>query len=155
MKSLVAALLLAACGTSGSPSPGSQAIDTLQAEQPAIDRVEFTTATAIPQNSPPNVTATATGDAARAIYDATLALPQLAPGEYNCPADFGITYNLTFFEGDTQLVAGTIRPSGCEIVTLADQSASASLSPDGDYWATLANDLGITESEIYPYLPSS
>jgi len=150
MKSLAAVMLVAACGTS---SPDSTAIETLQAEQPVIDRVEFETATSIPENAPPNVTASATGDAARAIYDATLALPVLSPGEYNCPADFGITYNLTFYGGDTQLVAGSVHPSGCELVTLAAQSASASLSPDADYWATLATDLGITESEIYPYLP--
>jgi hypothetical protein len=150
MKSFVAAVLLAACGTS---SPSSPVIDTLETEKPAIDRVEFTTATSIPQNPPPNVSASATGDAARAIYEATLALPELPPGGYNCPADFGVTYNLTFFGGDTQLVAGIVRPSGCEIVTLANQNASASLSPDDGYWATLASDLGITESEIYPYLP--
>src|SRR5580704_10634958 len=76
MKSLAAVMLVAACGTS---SPDSTAIETLQAEQPVIDRVEFETATSIPANAPPNVTASATGDAARALYDATLALPVLSP----------------------------------------------------------------------------
>jgi hypothetical protein len=54
-----------------------------------------------------------------------------------------------------ELVTGTVQPNGCEIVTLSDQVASASLSPDGAYWSTLAGDLGIAETEIYPYVPTN
>jgi hypothetical protein len=150
-KSLVTALFLAACTS----SPDSHAIQMLQTEQPSIDRVVFATATSIPQNAPPDVTATATGDSARDLYAATLALPELSPGGYSCPADFGIEYSLTFYGGDTQLVTGTVHPSGCEIVTLAATVASASLSPDAGYWSTLAGDLGIAETEIYPYVPTN
>ena len=143
--------LLAACTSSNDPA--SDVVAELRAKQPMIDRVQFDTATSIPANSPPQVVATATGDAARAIYAATLALPILPPGEYNCPANFGIIYNLTFTTSGESTIVGTATPTGCEIVTLNAEIGSASLSINGAYWRLLASDLGIDESTIFPYTP--
>ncbi|HEY1553190.1 MAG TPA: hypothetical protein VGF94_00075 [Kofleriaceae bacterium] len=140
-------VLLAACASAPT------AIEQLQTEQPAIDTLHFTTASSIAQNAPPAVDVTVTGDAARDVYAATLALPALAPGAYNCPADFGITYYLDFSGGGGELVRGTVQPGGCEQVELSATVGSASLGPDGAYWAMLATDLGIDETAIYPYVP--
>jgi hypothetical protein len=143
-------LSLVAC-TSGS-GDDSGAMTVLHTEQPAIDRAHFTTATSIAQNPAPSVDVTVTGDAARAIFAATIALPDMPQGAYSCPADWGITYTLEF-SGGQQAVTATIEPSGCERATLSIEQGSIWVATDGGYWTTLANELGVVEAKLYPYDP--
>jgi hypothetical protein len=143
-------LVLAACSSSGGFE--SQVTD-LQAEEPQIDRAQFDTASSIPDYTPPAVSVNLTDAAARKLYADTLALPELNPSVHSCPANFGITYSVVFSDGGTQLATASITPAGCQVVTLTSKTTSVVLSPDADYWPLLAADLGITETQIYPYAP--
>jgi hypothetical protein len=143
-------VLLAGCGA---PQSETSSKDALSIELPSITRLEFSTSTTIPDNRPPDVRVTVYADTARAIYAETLALSPLPEGVYNCPVDFGVVYELAFYRGDIEVVTGTLDPGGCEAVSLSSKSGGASVATDFGYWATLANHLGITEAQIYPYLP--
>jgi Kelch motif len=122
---------------------------------PAVDQVtalKFSTATTISSNSAPPVYVTVT-DAAKAqdAYQATLALPVFPPGIYNCPIDWGVTYQLTFLLATGSSLTVTADPNGCSVVDIPG-TCVRSVVPS-DYWSQLAQDLGIPESEIYPYSP--
>ena len=140
------ACFLLACTSDSSSSA------KLKEELFGIDSVQFTTTTGIAQNPAPDVDVTVTGDAARAILVATLALPAMPDGEYSCPIDWGVTYTLDFTGSDADVTA-TLDPNGCETVTLSIDSQSRWWVNDAAYWSTLASNLGITESQIFPYSP--
>ncbi len=144
LKLLSVAIPLGACTS----SPESKVVDSLRSEEPSIDRLVFDTACVVGP-SEPDVNVTVTGDAARAIYDATLALPATAPG-VSCPESTAEYYNMSFYAGDALVVPGTIHPSGCQMATLAGTVGIVSLVADDDYWTMLAQNLGIAESLIYP-----
>ncbi len=82
----------------------------------------------------------------------TLALPDLPPGTYSCPIDFGILYNLTFFDGTSTAASATLEPTGCGLVRFSGSDEVRRVL-DKTYWASLAQQLGIAESIIYPYSP--
>jgi len=152
-----ALLLVAGCdGMSGTDA----AIAALRAQVANVKTLEFTTWGTIPSNPPPSVSVTVSDSAlAQAACDATLALPVMPSGTYDCPADFGVTYQLTFLngyaKGPSAVMTATIDPDGCQQVQVTNGSASATLwtATSPDYWSSLATDLGIAESEIFPYSP--
>jgi hypothetical protein len=153
-------LALVACTSSGSDSSGDDddsqlTVAGLQTEQSIIDRADFSTATSIPTNTPPAVSVTITDNAARQLFSDTLALPLLPPGGYACPADFGITYFVTFYDysPDALPITATITPAGCQTATITTKAGSITFITNPNYWAQVANDLGITESKIFPYTP--
>ncbi len=123
---------------------------------PAVDQVtalKFSTATTISSNPAPPVYVTVT-DAAKAqnAYQATLALPVFPPGTYACPIDWGVTYQLTFLLANGSNLTVTADPNGCSLVDIPGTCLRSVGS--SDYWSELAQDLGIPESEIYPYSPN-
>jgi hypothetical protein len=135
-------------------------IAALRAQVATVKTLEFTTSGTIPSNPPPSVSVTVSDSTlAQAAYDATLALPAMPPGTYNCPADFDVTYQLTFLNGDANgpsvVMTATLEPTGCQQVHVTNGSESATLwtATGADYWNSLATDLGIAESDIYPYSP--
>jgi hypothetical protein len=158
---VVAALSLVACSgadpsTAHQSSPdqsnpnGDQSCGGLVSQ--ATD-FTFTTSTTIPTNPAPSVDVTVSDPTTvQALFQETNALPVLPAGQYNCPADFGVTYHLTFVtqNGTTQYV---LDPGGCETVTIASDS-SVVLSANPQYWQTLAAALGVPETSIYPYAPN-
>ena len=139
---------LAGCGSGGSGNCTRVAGGT----PPAVDEVtglQFSTATTIPSNPAPAVQVTVT-DVAKAqdAYQATLALPVFPPGVYNCPADFGVTYQLSFLLANGSNLTVTENPSGCSVANIPG-TCVRSVGPT--YWSQLAQDLGIPEAEIDPY----
>jgi hypothetical protein len=142
---------LAGCGS------GSSGHCTLVAggAPPAVDEVtglQFSAATTIPSNPAPAVQVTVT-DVAKAqdAYRATLALPVFPPGIYNCPADPGIIYQLTFLLANGSSLTVTEDPSGCPVANIPGTCVR---SVSSTYWNQLAQDLGVPESGIDPYSPN-
>jgi hypothetical protein len=133
--------LLSACGSSMPPAS-------------ELTGVHFGATTTLPPNPPPAVDVTAGEIPARNIYTMTLALPDLPGGVYNCPADFGIVYNLTFFSGNATAVTASVDPNGCQGVQISGSHHVRQIL-DESYWTTLAQQLGVPESTIYPYVPPS
>ncbi|HJX62749.1 MAG TPA: hypothetical protein VJ860_02220 [Polyangia bacterium] len=126
---------------------------------PAFDEVtllSFSTSSTIPSNLPPPVQITVT-DATKAqdAYRATLALPVaptgVQPGYHSCPGDWGVTYRLTFSLASGGTLTVVADPNGCQSVSIPGTCVR---SADSAYWSQLAQDLGIPESEIYPYSPN-
>lgn len=149
---LALSALLGACGTSAPPlAPDAKLMQPFQAQ---IDRLHFSTASTAGQEPPPAIVdLTVTGEAARAVYALTLTLPPPQTDETLCPVDYGITWQLDFYAGNERLVTGSIDVTGCQDVSLNAATRSAGFSADEAYWAPLADDLGVPESAIFPYIP--
>ena len=162
-RSLVSAIALASlaaalgCG-SGSPN-GQPALSSNQDElltfNPHVARVEFTTGTELPANRPPNIHVTVTdASKAQAIYLATVELPSPpTTGITSCPEDSGIFYTLEFFDGGgAEIATAKVDPGGCERVTVTTphgvSSSGWAIEQNGDYWHTLAKNLGIPERKV-------
>jgi len=98
-------------------------------------------------------------DAARVqrFYNAIWALPSFPPGQYACPADRGVRYQLTFQRGADIVLRAVASPGGCGGVAL--ERAGPFFRDDGrmiaseSFWALLAETLGVPESEVYPVRP--
>jgi hypothetical protein len=119
-----------------------------------VTGLHFVAITSLPSNPPPPVDITLTdADAgrARSIYQLTLALPETPAGTYNCPADLGVRYRLDFLSGPSIAVTVTANPNGCHEVTIPGTSQRRAITDD--YWAALAENLGVAEAAIYPYSP--
>lgn len=136
------ALALSVLGACGSSMPPASEMTELH----------FAATTTLPGNQPPSVSLLLGQTPAQTIYSMTLALPDQPSGVYNCPADFGIVYNLSFFTGTATAAVATLDPNGCQQVRFSG-SDEVRRVPDETYWIALAQQLGIAESTIYPYLP--
>ncbi len=150
-----------ACGGSVAGGGGTgheSALEELQAASGSVASVELTTSTSLPPNPAPAVHVTLS-DVARAqsVYTATLALPAMPGGIMSCPADFGVSYTLTFRDASGALVmTATLDPDGCEEVSVVGAAGAGPTlwtATDTSYWSTLAATLGIDEASIYPYEP--
>ena len=143
----------AGCGR----QPNSAAVTALQARAAEVDTLVFASMSAVAANAAPNVNETVADRAkAQDAYNATLALPLMPTGTYNCPADFGVTYQLTFLGDGAQIMIASVDPNGCQQVELTDGGSNAALLwtvQSGGYWVTLAADLGIEVNQIFPYFP--
>jgi hypothetical protein len=88
---------------------------------------------------------------AQNIYAATEALPLFPPGHFNCPGDLGTRYSIIFFMASSTVATAVLNPSGCQDVTItASGDKSVRGVRDQSYWSTLASNLGLPESKIYP-----
>ena len=92
-------------------------------------------------------------DASKAqdAYQETLALPVLQAVTHSCPVDWGVSYQLTFLLANGSTLTVAAYPNGCQFVSIP---GSCVRSVDSAYWSQLAKDLGIPESESYPYSPA-
>jgi len=120
-----------------------------------VTGLTFAPVTAAYLNPPPPVYVVVT-DASRAqdAYDATLALPVFSVGPHgwrSCPPDSGLSYQLAFSFSDGSSLTVTLEPSGCQVVQIPGSSSRMALG-NNDYWNELAQDLGISEANIYPYV---
>jgi hypothetical protein len=149
----VALLLAVGCGSKGEDP--QRTLEALRNESGSVTTAEFTTSTSLPSNPPPAVHVTVSDAAkAQALYAATLALPPVPPGEYGCPMDFGINYTLVFRDASSSTVMTTsLDPGGCQGVRMESPvgSTGAWTATERSYWSTLASDLGVAESAIYPW----
>jgi hypothetical protein len=105
---------------------------------------------------PPNVDI-ALKDAvkAQAIYDATMNLPQFPDSRTNCPSDPGVRYTIDFSNDQGPVVEAVLNPWGCSDVEITGEitGSQGRQARDPAYWSTLAQNLGIDESLIYPAAP--
>ena len=153
-------VVAAACGGAVTSTPGSgssgngNSSGSLSSLSDQVASVSFSTSTSIPANPPPNVHVTVNDAArARALYQTLLAQAPFPQGNLNCPADFGISYGLSFLSSSGSVLASaTLAPNGCEPLAVRAGSQESDLWGE-NVWPSLAQDLGIPEAEIYPYLP--
>jgi hypothetical protein len=120
-------------------------------DEGTITGLHFTTSSAFPDNPPPtNVDVTLTDPIpARAVYSATLALPDFPPGRYNCPVDLGYSHTITFMNGQAVAATATLNAGGCREVTISGAPPLRWTATDEPYWALLAQNLGVQESTLF------
>jgi hypothetical protein len=128
---------------------GSVGCDKPPPDPAQVTALHLTTSTSLTSNPPPAVDVTVSDVvAARNAYVLTLGLMDFPSGTFNCPFDSGIRYQLDFMNGPTIAVTVTANPGGCGDVHIPGTSERRTT---GQYWADLAQSLGIDESVIYPY----
>jgi hypothetical protein len=132
----LSALLLTGCGAS-------------LPDEASISALHFTTSSAFPENPPPtNVDVTLTNPGpSRAIYAATLALPDFPQGTFNCPGDPGYRHTIVFMSGQAAVVTATLNPRGCRDATIS--GAPPVRQTSDAYWALLAQNLGVAEPMLF------
>lgn len=156
--SVVAGPALAACGT-------QQAVTTSSATRPArpaatsparaggklcsdaaaVTRLVVTRVTALPQNHlhfpvPAGVTISDPA-AARGVAQAVCGLPVMPHGTVmSCPADWGVSYRLSFAAGRAGFPVVTVRAGGCGVVSGAGPVRRAT---SATFWTNLARALGV------------
>jgi hypothetical protein len=64
---------------------------------------------------------------------------------FSCPADFGITYRLTFAAGSHRFTPVAVRATGCELVSGLGAARSAATS--ATFWRTLGTAIGIAQAD--------
>ena len=134
---VISVVVLGACGATPPP------------DEAKVTGLHFTTSSAFSGNPPPTNVDVALTDPTpvRAIYDATLALPDFPPGQFSCPADLGYTHSITFTSDSTVAVTATLNAGGCRDATISGSPQVR--QTDDAYWALLARNLGVEESAFF------
>jgi hypothetical protein len=110
-------------------------------------------------NREPYLSATVTDPAAaRDAFRATIELPVMPPGTYNCPAGPTGAYELRGFDSDPAagacpVIFATVQPGECQnasVVGGADHIERWSATAQG-YWYELATDLGVTVDALFAH----
>lgn len=154
----VAVTALAACGTqqavttSSATRPASPAATSparaagkLCSDVAAVTRVVVTRVTALPQNHlhfvlPAGVTISGPA-AARGVARAVCGLPVIPHGAVmSCPADWGVSYRLSFAAGRAAFPVVTVMAGGCGVVSGAGPARRAMSAA---FWTNLARALGV------------
>jgi hypothetical protein len=85
-----------------------------------VDSLTVQRANALPGNHPrfsfPATEKVRSSSGARSVAQSLCALPPVSHTVIACPADFGITYKLTFAAGSHQFAPVTLNAAGCELV---------------------------------------
>jgi hypothetical protein len=152
-----AALLTAACGsqaatTSSAAQPASPASTgtgssaALCSDPAAVTRLVVSRVSALPQNHlhfafPAGVTVSSPARA-RAVAGAVCGLPAMPRGPMNCPANWGLSYRLSFAAGTRSFPVVTAAAGGCGTVTGAGAVRWTARSPG--FWTALAHAMGIS-----------
>jgi hypothetical protein len=133
----VSVLAIGACEAAGPP------------DETTITGLHFTTSSAFPTNTPPTNVDVTLGDPtpSRAIYRATLALPDFPAGRFNCPVDLGYTHTIAFTDADGVAVTATLNEGGCWDATIS--GAPPKRQTSDDYWTLLAQNLGVDRSTLF------
>ncbi len=82
---------------------------------------------------------------AQGLYASLIALPVMPPGTYACPADLGVAYHFTFYQGTTAVATAMVKPDGCEGATLPDGTYRWAAT-DESFWQVFDEVTGIPES---------
>jgi uncharacterized membrane protein len=154
-----AAVAVTACGSPAAPaghttpaSPSASASGTLASGQPAlcaatakVDSLMVQRTVALPGNHPrftfPATDKVTSGPAARSVAQSICGLQPVPRKTVACPADFGVTYRLTFAAGPERFSPVTVNASGCEPVSGLGAVRSAATS--ATVWRTLGSAIGI------------
>lgn len=76
----------------------------------------------------------------------TCRLPHTPVGVQNCPADFGLTYALTFSESGIPKLQIKVHATGCKPITGISGGTRVATPP---FWTALAADLGLSKPVEY------
>jgi hypothetical protein len=76
---------------------------------------------------------------------ALCALPTMPSGVFACPADFGITYQLSFSARRYTFPSISAEPTGCEIVKGLGRDRWTAQTPA--FWRTLGEAMGLTKPD--------
>jgi hypothetical protein len=124
--------------------PVSTASTALCSKQAAVTRLVVRRVDALPQNHlhfsfPAGVTVSSP-ERARAVARMVCGLPPMARGVMNCPADWGVSYRLSFAAGSESFPVVTAGAGGCGVVTGAGPVRRTALRPG--FWTVLAHAMG-------------
>jgi len=124
-----------------------------------LDRVVVRRTDAFPQNhlqfSFPAVVNVSQALSVRVVANALCALPKMPPGIFDCPADFGIAYDLTFSAGGQGFATVSLKPAGCEMVHGLGPTRWIIRTPG--FWRVLGKAMGLeaTRNTFAGTLPSA
>lgn len=69
-------------------------------------------------------------------------------GPHSCPNDFGTTYTLTFFHGNSKVLTVVADPTGCRDISMNGHAESA-MTPSGNtFWETIQTTLRLTSAQL-------
>ena len=120
--------------------------------QRTFTALRVTRTSAFPRNGIPPFDATTDNAASvRQFYQTLLALPAPPSGPINCPADFGVAYQLTFYAGTVATARATVDAGGCGLVTVGGSTHWWIQSPS--FWQEFADTLGVPVADLYPVVP--
>ena len=164
---LAAATVAAGCGSqvvttssatkSASPStasssgiipggPRSSSGSDLCSKQASVTRLVVSRVSALPQNhlhfAFPAGTTVRSPAQARAVAAAVCGLPAMPRGPMSCPADWGLSYRLSFAAGTRSFPVVTAAAGGCAAVTGAGPVRWTVRSPG--FWTVLAHAMGVS-----------
>lgn len=157
---LVAAGALTACGSSAAPSgqskpssrPSSSSSGHLAAggsgvcgSATQVDSLIIQRTDALPSNHTrfafPAKETVSNATAAQAVAQSLCSLQQVPRTVVACPADFGITYKLTFGEGSQRFSPVTLDAGGCQLV--GGLGATRRVATSSGLWRYLGVAIGI------------
>ena len=130
---VAAAVTLAACGSSSTTGTGAKTAPSSTASgnvaaggsglcgaATKVDSLTVQRSDALPGNHArftfPATEKVSSAPRTQSVVQSLCALPLVAHMQVACPADFGITYRLTFVAGDHQYAPVTVSAAGCEMV---------------------------------------
>ena len=127
----------------GPVSTGSAALCSKQA---AVTRLVVSRVSALPQNHfhfsfPAGVTVSSP-ERARAVAAMVCGLPPMSHGVMNCPADWGVSYRLSFAAGSESFPVVTAGAGGCGVVSGAGPVRRTAGGPG--FWTVLAHAMGVS-----------
>jgi hypothetical protein len=125
---------------------GTGKTPALCAQAGSVTRLVIHRVNGLPRNHerfsfPARITVTSPGRA-QSVARALCALPVMPSGTYNCPADFAISYRLTFAARARQFAPVTAEISGCQEVSGLGATRWTARSPG--FWRSLAQAARIT-----------
>lgn len=153
MVCLPVALMVSACSASAS-DPGTTTGKTHPGTDPKtlcqaigkLDRLVVRRTDAFPQNgfhfSFPDVVVVEKVALVKDAAEAVCALPRMPSGVFNCPADFGIEYQLTFSAEGRVFESVLVSATGCETVT--GLGASRWVARSSWFWSRLGKSMGLS-----------
>jgi len=124
-----------------------------------VDRLTIGRINLYPQNHvhftfPAHLTVTS-ARRSQAVARALCTLPAVPAGSFNCPADLGISYVLTFTAGDSKLAPVTVDAAGCQEVDglgpVPGLSPARWTTRTPAFWSVLATAAGITPADQAPF----
>ena len=126
--------------------PRSSGGSDLCSKQASVTRLVVSRVSALPQNhlhfAFPAGTTVRSPAQARAVAAAVCGLPAMPHGPMSCPADWGLSYRLSFAAGTRSFPVVTAAAGGCAAVTGAGPVRWTVRSPG--FWTVLAHAMGVS-----------
>lgn len=126
--------------------PRSSGGSALCARPASVTRLVVSRVSALPQNHlhfafPAGVSVSSPAQA-RSVAEAVCGLPAMPRGPMSCPADWGLSYRLSFAAGTRSFPVVTAAVGGCAAVTGAGTVRWTVRSPG--FWTVLAHAMGVS-----------